>query len=140
MNKRKKKLGPTGEPYAKWVGKRRRYWLGKYKVACGCENCSYNKNPLGLDFCHMDPRTKSRKSYDRPRGNGIGPFYQGAVNPEKNREKRKELMTEVRKCKILCKICHVIETFEKGEPEGGYKLSQERKKYKESLGTLELFF
>ena len=37
---------------------RRLYWLRKIKKSKGCENCGYDKNPLALDFAHIDPLTK----------------------------------------------------------------------------------
>jgi hypothetical protein len=67
---------------------RRVFWLGQYKMSKGCELCGYNKHPAALQFDHIDPKTKlftisSRLSL-----------------------KRKTLIAEVRKCRVLCANCH----------------------------------
>ena len=69
----------------------RKKWLDYIKMKCGCQLCGYNKHPLGLQFDHLKNKHKSissMKSYSL-----------------------KVLMLEVRKCRILCANCHMIETF-----------------------------
>jgi len=53
----------------------------------------------------------------------------------------KELKDEIRKCKVLCKNCHVIETYENKEMHKGHELHEQRKGIKkETQLTLEGFF
>ena len=117
--------------------------LRRYRELKGCEICGYNDNGLALDFAHTDPNNKSPHMYvKRPRGNGMGAVVARVTKYGTllHKQRMKELKEEIRKCKVMCKNCHVIETEARGEFEGGYKLSQERKKDKEAFGTLDLFF
>ena len=58
----------------------------------------------------------------------------------KNRQYLKELMDEIRKCKILCKNCHVKETFTNREMHNNCNTFQNRKKNVELISSLEGFF
>jgi len=122
---------------------RRLYWLRKIKKSKGCENCGYNENPLALDFAHIDQMTKSPLSYKSGRGNGISKLYSKIfVDKDKNTLAIKELFKEVRLCKILCKNCHVIETYNNREFERSWEVSNMRKNgqiKEEECGTLENF-
>ena len=78
-----------------------------------------------------------------PVGSGMGvlvsriPKYGTSLH----RERMNELKNEIRKCKILCKNCHVIETYENKEMHKGHELHEQRKGIKkEVLNTLEEFF
>ena len=108
--------------------KRRVYWLRKYKTSVGCENCGYNKNPVALDFAHIDPMDKHLQMTRSSGANGMSRMYKRicVVDKKKNRFYLKELINEVRKCKILCKNCHVVETYENGEFHNGKKISKAR--------------
>ena len=73
--------------------KRRRYWIGKYKVAKGCEMCGYNSHPVALQFDHIDP---SLKQFDISRV---------------SRKSISDVVSEIRKCRVLCANCHSIHTY-----------------------------
>lgn len=70
----------------------RRRWLDIYKMRKGCATCGYAKHPAALQFDHLDPTTKVRDV-----SNMI-------------RNKLKDLIKEVRKCRVLCANCHMIHT------------------------------
>ena len=112
----------------KRIRSRRLYWLRKYKQFKGCENCGYNENPLALDFAHIDQMTKHPDMVNAPRGNGINRLYTKIrVNRVSNRAAIRTLFKEIRLCKILCKNCHVIETYNNGEFERSRDVSHTRK-------------
>jgi len=71
---------------------RRCYWIDKYKMAKGCDECGYNSHPAALQFAHIDRMTK------------IG-YVKEMVS-----HKIKRLVAEMRKCRVLCANCHAVET------------------------------
>ena len=128
--------------YRKKIIARRLYWLRKIKKSKGCENCGYNESPLALDFAHIDQMTKhSGAVYGA--ASGISKLYSKVfVDKFKNRLARKALFKEVRLCKILCKNCHVVETFNNREFERNWEVSNMRKngQLQEEVSSLESFF
>jgi hypothetical protein len=97
---------------------RRLHWLRKIKTSKGCEVCGYNESPLALDFAHINPIEKhSQLGPGGPKYAGMDRLYRRIciVDMKKNTKYIKELFDEIRKCKILCKNCHVIETFKNNE-------------------------
>lgn len=72
---------------------RRRYWIGKYKTAMGCEMCGYNQHPVALQFDHLVPHEKE--------------FAIAAVS----RRTIPAVIAEIRKCRVLCANCHAIHTY-----------------------------
>ena len=95
----------VGTPtYNKWrertnkKRKRRAYWLRKYKEAKGCEVCGYNLNGLALDFDHIDRSEKKFLASSRMLNLSL-----------------KSIMSEIRKCRILCANCHRIKTYDNKE-------------------------
>ena len=106
---------------------RRLHWLRKIKKSKGCENCGYNESPLALDFAHINPIDKHLAMVSRSGCNGIDNLYSRICikDKEKNTLYIKELIAEVRKCKILCKNCHVIETYNNKEF-NGEKIKEQR--------------
>ncbi len=123
--------------------KRRQHWLSRYKTIKGCSICGYNDYALALDFAHIDPSEKSVEiTKHGPCGSGIGKMYCriSVKDKMKNRQYLKELMDEIRKCKILCKNCHVKETFTNREMHNNWKTFQNRKKNVELISTLEAFY
>ena len=109
----------------------------------GCDVCGYNKHGVSLDFAHIDPSEKSIHMWkDRKRGSGMGDLVNRVTKYGTllNRERWKELKDEIRKCRVVCKNCHYIETYEKREVEGGHLLSNKRRGIKkEIVGSLEGF-
>ena len=108
--------------YHKRVSKK----LRTYKRLRGCENCGYNENGLALDFAHRNPEKKSYYIYkDGPTGSGMGKMVSRLTvgkNKERNLQRWRELKEEIRKCKVLCKNCHVIETYKNKEMHNGHKM------------------
>ena len=99
---------------------RRRYILGRIKIAYGCDECGYNTHDVALHFAHIDPMTKSPKCYGKSgrgkQGAAMGRLYTRVLKDQiKNRQAIKDIFLEIRKCKILCANCHAIETYERGE-------------------------
>ena len=74
---------------------RRSRVINKYKVAKGCEICGYNKHSVALDFDHINPAEKKFSISHRLQHSTI-----------------KTLVSEIRKCRILCANCHRIKTHE----------------------------
>ena len=133
------------------IRQRRVFRLRKIKSSRGCERCGYNESPLALDFAHINPEEKHIAMVLRTGANGMCRLYSRICikDKEKNRFYIKELFNEIRKCKILCKNCHVIETDENGEFNGlkirekrggSYKVRAGIELPKEKYKTLEAFF
>ena len=130
---------------------RRLHWLRKIKKSKGCENCGYNESPLALDFAHINPLDKNiAMCGTRHRGCGMHRLVVRicTVDKEKNTFYIKELFDEIRKCKILCKNCHVVETYNnkefngekiKEQRGGSYKMRKHGQKIEER-GNLTEFF
>ena len=70
--------------------KRRRRWLNYIKMRCGCDICGYKENALALQFDHLGGKTKQ-----------VSHMVLHSI---------KNLIKEVRKCRILCANCHSIHT------------------------------
>ena len=133
------------------VRDRRVYWLRKIKTSKGCEKCGYNESPVALDFAHINPREKHLAMVMRSGGNGIINLYTRIciLDKEKNTLYLKELIAEVRKCKIICKNCHVIQTYNtkefngakiRAQRGGSYNMRKSGQKIEENkLGNLTEF-
>ena len=110
-----------------WIKDRRLHWLRKYKKYNGCANCGYDKHPLALDLAHIDQMSK-HSGAKWGAGSGISKLYVKIYrDKQKNAQALKNLIAEVRKCKVLCKNCHVIETFENREFNNNMQVSKARK-------------
>lgn len=70
--------------------KKRWWWLGVYKLSHGCQKCGGEFEACELDLHHVDPSTKE-----------IKPSDMAVQNWSISR-----MLTEVKKCKVLCKKCH----------------------------------
>jgi hypothetical protein len=115
-----------------------------FKELKGCASCGYNKDGFALDFAHTNPKNKSVEiTKSGPCGSGMGKMI-GRLTFGKNKrlnvQRRKELFEEIRKCIILCKNCHVIETYKNKEMHNSYNTFIERKLIKEPIATLDMFF
>ena len=119
----------------------RKLWY--YKKLKGCIECGYNKHGLALDFAHIDPTQKSPWMYKNgPVGSGMGALVSRIpkFGSKFHRERMSELKEEIRKCKVLCKNCHVIETYNSREMHEGHSLWKQRQGIKEEeISTLEKF-
>ena len=131
MGHRKEKY-TRGSFFVKNYHKRVFKKLRVYKKYRGCENCGYNENGLALDFAHINPEKKSYYIYkDGPTGSGMSKMVSRLTHgkdKEKNRLRWKELKQEIRKCKILCKNCHVIETYKNKEMHNSHEMWKVRQK------------
>ena len=86
-------ISKLGQPsYAIWLArvKRRRYWLNYLKVKCGCFVCGYNTNARALQFDHVGIKSRNVSHL----------VTYKIIN----------LFKEIRKCRILCANCHIINT------------------------------
>ena len=86
-------ISKLGQPsYAIWLArvKRRRYWLNYLKVKCGCFICGYNTNARALQFDHVGIKSRNVSHL----------VTYKIIN----------LFKEIRKCRILCANCHMINT------------------------------
>lgn len=63
----------------------------------GCSECGYKKNPVALQFHHVDPSTKIDNVSSMRRSS----YAQWG-----------RIKTEMRKCVVVCANCHSIETQE----------------------------
>ena len=132
---------------AKRIKLRRLSRLRKIKTSKGCENCGYNESPIALDFAHKDPKNKNLVCTGNRNGRGIDTLYKRICikDKKKNTYHIKQLFLEIRKCKILCKNCHTIETFKNKEYNGlelhAIRMNMKNKGQKnEKRGNLENFF
>lgn len=68
----------------------------------GCEECGFQaKNPCQLDLDHIDPLSKKVTQA----GHRMSPSSMMSYSPEKIKE-------ELAKCRVLCKNCHSLHTYE----------------------------
>lgn len=75
-----------------WMKRRRRnHWLEMIKLNSGCKHCGFDDEAIALDFHH----TGFDKVFNISDGRG---------------NSLKKLMHEIRKCIVLCKNCHAVET------------------------------
>ena len=113
---------------------RRMHWLNKYKLAKGCDICGYGRIQhgcqavlaKGLDWAHIDPLTKSSYLFEN-KETMYALVRKVSKDPVKNRQYRRELFDELRKCRLLCKLDHIAETDERNESRTSHALSAIRK-------------
>lgn len=67
----------------------KRKWFFELKKGLQCEECGFN-HPAALDFHHIDPKNKK-----------FGIAF--------NKHNKKEVLEEIKKCRVLCANCHRIE-------------------------------
>jgi hypothetical protein len=110
------------------IVKRRIQLLQKYKVSQGCKLCGYNEHAVALDFAHRNPEEKHIEMVRRRGGNGIDNLYRRVTirDKVKNRFYIRELIAEIRKCDVLCKNCHVVQTHKNKEFNRNKKLMELR--------------
>ena len=71
--------------------------IDRVKRFKGCAHCGYKKNPVALQFHHVDPSTK---------------LYNVACMRRSSYVQWGKIKTEMRKCIVLSANCHSIETQE----------------------------
>jgi len=107
--------------------------LRHYKKMKGCETCGYNESGVALDFAHIDPTQKSKHMciwYNKKQaGSGMIRLVERVTvyGSKTNRERWRELKEEIRKCRVLCKNCHYVETYNNNEANGRTKLTTIRR-------------
>lgn len=84
--------------------KNRQRRIDLYKMAKGCERCGYNRHPSALCFDHLPGTDKAeitKNGYSkRSCAGGIYKMYAKKYSV-------KELIAEIRKCRLLCANCHM---------------------------------
>lgn len=118
--------------------------LRRYKELKGCEYCGFNADGLALDFAHVNPSDKSYEiTKSGPCGSGMGKMVSRITVGKdriKNKQRWTELKEEIKKCRVLCKNCHVVETYKNKEMHNGHNTYKERQGIvKEPVCTLEEF-
>ena len=118
--------------------------LRRYKELKGCEYCGWNKHGIALDFAHIDPSNKSYEiTKSGPCGSGMGKMVSRVTTGKdkvKNRQRWKELKEEIRKCRVLCKNCHVVETYNNKEMHNSHNTYKERQGIEPTIvASLEAF-
>jgi hypothetical protein len=77
-----------------------------YKISKGCCICGYNKNPRNLCFDHLPDFQKSEVVK-----NGNGKNNGGGMHNLIIQGTTEELISEIKKCQILCVPCHAEKTY-----------------------------
>lgn len=85
----------------------RKYWIDKYKVSNGCSICGYNKHPAAICFDHLPGFEKAEVTKNgcskRSCAGGMFMLYGKKHDVE-------DLISEIRKCRLLCHNCHMEAT------------------------------
>ena len=84
--------------YRDQVIRPRKQLVAEYKTARGCEACGYNQHPVALDLDHVDRSTKLAALSVMVLDPGKYPLH--------------ALVAELDKCRVLCRNCHAIKTYE----------------------------
>ena len=87
---------------SKEILKNRHKYADIYKMSKGCEICGYNKLPYNLCFDHSPQFEKSKfvkNANGKSNGGGMYRLYHNRHSPD-------ELISEIKKCRILCHHCH----------------------------------
>jgi hypothetical protein len=89
--------GKNNPEYQKVLRTRRMYWINKIKLHRGCESCGYKDHEVALEFDHLNRGDKK--------------FTVSARNITRSLS---SIMSEVRKCRVLCANCHRVHTYTNG--------------------------
>jgi hypothetical protein len=86
----------------------RRRRIDRYKILKGCEVCGYHKHPSALCFDHLKDKSDITKNgySKRSCAGGMYRLYSPKYSV-------KQLMEEIRKCRLLCSNCHMEITHSK---------------------------
>ena len=97
---------------AKQVKDYRHECVDIYKITKGCAECGYNYHPSNLCFDHLPGEEKSehvKNGYSKRSSAG------GMYRLYSKKHSAKELISEIKKCKILCHNCHMKRTHYKNQ-------------------------
>lgn len=87
--------------------KRRHELVDIYKVSVGCCICKYNKHPSALCFDHLPEFEKAEVTKNgcskRTCAGGMYRLYH-------KRHSVEELISEIKKCRVMCCNCHMEHT------------------------------
>ena len=67
----------------------------------GCEDCGFKAHPAALDLDHKDPSTKHVTKTGLRQSPGAMVTYRTEI-----------FLAELAKCRVLCKNCHAIHSYE----------------------------
>jgi hypothetical protein len=84
----------------------RKLRVNAYKVSNGCSICGYNRHPSALCFDHLPQYDKHDQCKSGSKAGGMYMLY-------RKKHSVAELITEIRKCRILCHNCHMEKTHHK---------------------------
>lgn len=90
--------------------KHRQRCVNAYKVSNGCSICGYSKHPSSICFDHIDNSSKSehvKNGYSKRSSAG------GMFRLYSKKHSIDELITEIRKCRLMCHNCHMEKTHHK---------------------------
>tara|TARA_R110002095_G_scaffold28057_1_gene28087 strand:+ start:63 stop:509 length:447 start_codon:yes stop_codon:yes gene_type:complete len=68
--------------------------INNIKIEKGCGHCGYDKNPIALDFHHLDKLLKEKN---------VSSYWRTSW------AQFKQIEDEIKKCEVLCANCHRIE-------------------------------
>lgn len=85
----------------------RKLWVDLYKTTNGCSICGYKKHPAAICFDHLPGYEKAEITKNgcskRSCAGGMFMLYSKKYNVE-------ELISEIKKCRLLCHNCHMENT------------------------------
>lgn len=79
-----------------------------YKMSRGCDNCGYSRHPSSLCFDHLPDQEKSPITKNGKNDTWIGG---GMYNLYKSSYTIDHLISEIKKCRLLCHNCHMEHTY-----------------------------
>jgi hypothetical protein len=98
--------------------KYRRYCIDLFKINNGCSICGYDKHPCALCFDHLpeyDKHPICKNGYSKSNNCGGMQMLYSKKYPVG------ELISEIKKCRILCMNCHMEHTYSKHISPGKYE-------------------
>jgi len=92
--------------------KKRHELVDIYKISTGCCICGYNKHPSALCFDHLPDFEKAEITKNgcskRTCAGGMYRLYD-------KKHTTKELIEEIKKCRVMCSNCHMENTHKKNQ-------------------------
>lgn len=88
----------------------RKKYMDAYKLSNGCCVCGYNRHPSALCFDHLPGVEKAEATKNgcskRTCAGGMFRLYDKKYSVD-------ILLSEIKKCRVLCHNCHMEETYSK---------------------------